>query len=29
MEVTGEMLDVATDLATVTGDEAYRQLFRD
>ncbi|WP_435345106.1 DUF1156 domain-containing protein [Haloarchaeobius sp. HRN-SO-5] len=29
LEVTGEMLDVATDLATVTGDKAYRQLFRD
>ncbi len=29
IEVTGRMLDLATDLATVTGDDAYRQLFRD
>ncbi|WP_458210322.1 DUF1156 domain-containing protein [Haladaptatus sp. NG-SE-30] len=29
MEITGEMLDVATDLANLTGDEEYRRLFQD
>ncbi|SDN07977.1 Adenine-specific DNA methylase, contains a Zn-ribbon domain [Halogranum gelatinilyticum] len=29
MEVTGAMLDVATDLANLTGDEEYRRLLRD
>ncbi|WP_276281881.1 DUF1156 domain-containing protein [Halorussus caseinilyticus] len=29
IEVTGELIDVATDLAERTGDEEYRNLFRD
>lgn len=29
LEVTGEMIDIAVELADITGDEMYRQLFRD
>lgn len=29
LEVTGAMIDIATELATITGDEAYRHLFDD
>ena len=29
MEVTGEMIDVASDLANLTGDEEFRRLFQD
>jgi len=29
LEVTGEMMDVASELADITGDEAFRQILRD
>ena len=29
LEVTGAMMDVASELADITGDETYRRLFRD
>jgi putative DNA methylase len=29
LEVTGAMMDVASELANITGDETYRQIFRD
>jgi hypothetical protein len=29
LEVTGAMMDVASELATITGDETFRQILRD